>query len=147
MRPPTAFGAYFLGSPSAEVGAFVADGLCSSCAGKKPSLTFRIIMMLTLYISDFTKSVRSYTLHVTTLDLATGHVIASVNISATIANTLTDFLLLGPSQVAPSDANTDGFGPSLVWLSPSSAASRWRVWVRACMSDSDRHRETTRPVS
>jgi hypothetical protein len=77
----------------------------------------------TLYVAGFAKSFRSYTLHVTTLDLATGQVIASANIPASMANALTDFLLLGPSQVAPSDANTDAFGPSLVWLSPSSTAS------------------------
>lgn len=84
----------------------------------------------TLYVAGFAKSVRSYTLHVTTLDIATGEVIASVNIPASITNALTDFLLLGPSRVGSpsttntdSDANTDVFGPSLVWLSPSSTAS------------------------
>ncbi|KAF8439746.1 DUF1620-domain-containing protein [Boletus edulis BED1] len=84
----------------------------------------------TLYVAGFAKSVRSYTLHVSTLNLTTGGVIASVNIPASIANTLTDFLLLGPSRVGsssttsiPSDANADAFGPSLVWLSPSSTAS------------------------
>ena len=74
----------------------------------------------TLYVAGFAKSIKSYTLHLTTLDLATGQVVASVNIPASIANALTDFLLLGPSQVVPSD---DAFGPTLVWLSPSSAAS------------------------
>ncbi|KAH0834201.1 hypothetical protein J3R83DRAFT_11513 [Lanmaoa asiatica] len=84
----------------------------------------------TLYVAGFAKSVRSYTLHVTTLDFATGEVITSVNIPASITNALTDFLLLGPSRVGSSsttstrsDANTDTFGPSLVWLSPSSTAS------------------------
>lgn len=84
----------------------------------------------TVYVAGFAKSVRSYTLHVTTLDLATGEVVASVNIPASITNALTEFLLLGPSRVGSSsttsthsDANTDAFGPSLVWLSPSSTAS------------------------
>ena len=83
----------------------------------------------TLFVAGFAKSIKSYTLHVTTLDLASGQVVANVNIPANIANALTDFLLLGPSRVgsssatgAPSDANTDAFGPSLVWLSPSSTA-------------------------
>ncbi|KAF8554252.1 DUF1620-domain-containing protein [Imleria badia] len=83
----------------------------------------------TLFVAGFAKSIKSYTLHVTTLDLATGQVIASVNIPASISNALTDFLLLGPSRVgspsttgSPSDSNTDTFGPSLVWLSPSSNA-------------------------
>ncbi|KAG8215379.1 hypothetical protein J3R82DRAFT_8977 [Butyriboletus roseoflavus] len=83
-----------------------------------------------VYVAGFAKSERSYTLHVTTLDFATGEVIASVNIPVSIANALTDFLLLGPSRVGSSsttstrsDANTDAFGPSLVWLSPSSTAS------------------------
>jgi len=84
----------------------------------------------TLYVAGFAKSIRSYTLHVTTLDLATGEVIASENIPASITNALTDFLLLGPSRIGsssttgtPSGANADAFGPSLVWLSPLSTAS------------------------
>lgn len=84
----------------------------------------------TLYVAGFAKSVRSYTLHVTTLDIVTGEVIASANIPANINNALTDFLLLGPTRVesssaanTKSDANTDVSGPSLVWLSPSSTAS------------------------
>ena len=77
----------------------------------------------TLYVVGFAKSVRSYTLHVTTLDLATGEVIASANIPASISNVLTDFLLLGPSRVESSPSSStpsDAFGPCLVWLSPSS---------------------------
>ncbi|KAF9241301.1 hypothetical protein BU15DRAFT_87236 [Melanogaster broomeanus] len=62
----------------------------------------------TLYLVGFAKSVRSYTLHVTTLNLTTGEVVASVNVPADIANALTDFLLTGPC---------------LVWLSPSSPSS------------------------
>ncbi|KAN0080356.1 Protein of unknown function (DUF1620) domain containing protein [Tylopilus felleus] len=83
-----------------------------------------------LYVAGFAKSVKSYTLHVTTLDLTTGQVIASVNIPASIANVHTDYLLLGPARAASSSttttssgANVDVFGPSLVWLSPSSTAS------------------------
>lgn len=83
----------------------------------------------TLYVAGFAKSVRSYTLHVTTLDFTTGEVIASVNIPASITNALTDFLLLAPSRAGSSSATNeasdkaDVSGPSLVWLSPSTTAS------------------------
>ncbi|KIJ13017.1 hypothetical protein PAXINDRAFT_163784 [Paxillus involutus ATCC 200175] len=94
----------------------------------------------TVYLAGFAKSVRSYTLHVTTLDLTTGEVIASVNVPADVANALTDFLLVGPSgsgspvtststtnkdsdASADKTARTDETGPCLIWLSPSSPSS------------------------
>ncbi|KAF9219877.1 DUF1620-domain-containing protein [Gyrodon lividus] len=89
----------------------------------------------TLYLAGFAKSVRSYTLHVTTLDLTTGELVASVHVPADVASALADFLLVGPSATSASTTGThsdasadktasiDETGPCLIWLSPSSPSS------------------------
>lgn len=101
----------------------------------------------TVYVAGFAKSVKSYTLHVTTLDIVSGEVIASVNIPASINNVLTDYLLLGPSRVE-SSLTTNGdasIGPSLVWLSSSTAPDAPVSLLSAPLSPSLRGKALTLP--
>lgn len=69
----------------------------------------------TVYAVGLTKSIASYSLHITALSASTGVELASAHIPSSIYNGLTDFLVL-------SDSDTTSQDPYVVWLERAAAA-------------------------
>ncbi|THH04236.1 hypothetical protein EW145_g5667 [Phellinidium pouzarii] len=63
----------------------------------------------TVFVVGLSKSVASYTLHITALSAASGEVLANTHVPSAIHNGLTDFLLL-------SDTSDDDSTPCVIWL-------------------------------
>ncbi|KIJ64207.1 hypothetical protein HYDPIDRAFT_112159 [Hydnomerulius pinastri MD-312] len=77
----------------------------------------------TLYLAGLARSQQHNTLHVTTLNMNTGEVIASVNVPANVGAGIGEFMLVGSGPSAP-NAKALNADPCLVWLSPSSPTQK-----------------------